>query len=1454
MLNKIIEFSIRQKLVVGLLVLFVIIVGVVELNKLPIDAVPDITDNQVQVITVSPSLGAPDIERLITIPVEQGCRSIPHIKQVRSFSRFGLSLVTIVFDDEADLYWARQQVNEKLQAVAGELPTGIGAPELAPVTTGLGEIYQYVLRPKPGYEHKYGPTELRTLQDWIVRRQLLGTPGVADVSSFGGKLKQYEVAVHQDKLKGFGLSITDLYDALEKNNQNTGGAYIEKGPTVLYIRSEGLTSSLDDIGKIVVRNLSNGTPVLIRDVADVQYGHATRYGVMTYNDQGEVAGAVVMMLKGENSSAVVKRVKSKISEIQKMLPEGVVLEAFLDRTKMVDNAIKTVETNLLEGALIVILVLVFFLGNVRAGLIVSSVIPLSMLFAVILMNRFGVGGNLMSLGAIDFGLIVDGSVIVVEVILHTLAHSERFKNVSLLSQEEMDKEVGRSTNRMIKSAVFSQIIILIVYLPILSLQGIEGKMFQPMAYTIAFAILGAFLLSITYVPMMCALVLSKKINHKDTASDKLSKWLERMYVPALQKVVGVPKTVLAITVGFFGMAVVLLMGMGGEFLPEIEEGDFAVETRLLTGSNLTNTLKSTQQAAGLLLKNYAEVEKVVTKIGTAEIPTDPMPFEAGDMIVVLKDKKEWTSAKTFDELSSKMTKTLEAVPGITVGFQYPVQMRFNELMTGARQDVVCKIYGEDLDTLRKYAQQLGKIVNSIDGTTALYEETVTGMPQVVIKYDRDAMAKYGLNIADINRTVNTAFAGQAAGLVYEGERRFDLVVRLAGEHRKNTADISNLLVSTAQGTQIALYNVATITEEEGVNQVQRENGRRRIIVGFNIDGRDVQGVVEELQQKVTKGLALPKEYSIVYGGAFENMNAAKDRLMVVVPVALLLIFVLLYFAFGSVSQGLIIYTAIPLSAVGGVLALWVRDMPFSISAGVGFIALFGVAVLNGILLVSEFNKLEKEGMSNVTERVLLGARTRLRALLMTAVVPAMGFIPMAISTGAGGAVQKPLATVVIGGLLFSTVLTLFVLPVFYLLFSVGMKYVRQGAIVGMLCVAMVNMVPMGAHAQQPMALETAIDLALKQNMALKAARSENKYYAELRKTATDIEQTQLLFEYGRFNSIMLDNKVSASQSFDFPTVYKRQRQVYNSMYGMSLLDTRQQEIALTAAVKKLYYELLVMRKRRVLLQYADSIYKDCATKQAHRLQAGDADVLELTAAQNQQLQLNAQLTALEADYGVLQNELQLLTNSSLPVVPTDMNPTYTLQQLPDTAEVHKTPGLQLYEQRTTTAKLTQQLEQARMLPTLSGGMGSATITGWQPTGSGEKYYGYDMRFNSVIVGLGVPIFYGAQRAKVRASGAIAEQRGTEQAWAHQQASAKVRQALSIYKQRQEMTSKYEATLLPNANKIIEAANKKRALGAIDYINWAILVNQAIAAQSDYLTAVQQQNEAAIALEQLTTTK
>ena len=835
MLDKIIHYSIRNKLVVGLFTIALIIWGSYSLMNLPIDAVPDITNNQVQVLTVAPSQSALDIERLVTFPVEQTMATIPGIEEMRSFSRFGLSVVTIVFEDKVDVYWARQQVNERLTVALEQIPPGIGSPELAPVTTGLGEIYQYIIRPEKGFEDQYDPMALRTIQDWIVRRQLLGTAGVADVASFGGYLKQYEIAINPDKLRSYNLGIDDVFTALQKNNQNTGGAYIDKKPTAYFIRSEGLIGSLEDIEKIVVANTSSGIPIQIRNIAEVNFGHATRYGAMTYNAEGEVVGAIVLMLKGENSNAVVNRVKERVEQIQKTLPEGVTIEAFLDRSDLVGRAIGTIELNLIEGALIVVIVLVLFLGNLRAGLIVASVIPLAMLFAVSMMHVFGVSGNLMSLGAIDFGLIVDGAVIIVEATMHHLGVR---KITQRLTQAEMDLEVYESASKIRTSAAFGEIIILIVYLPILALVGIEGKMFRPMAQTVSFAILGAFILSLTYIPMMSALFLSKDPQHKRNFSDRMMDYFHRKYTPIIQGALRYKLIVIISSLVLVVISAFIFIRMGGEFLPTLEEGDYAVETRVLTGSSLSYTVDAAMKGSDVLLKEFPdEVAEVVGKIGSSEIPTDPMPIEACDLIVVLHPKNQWTKATNMEDLAERMAETLEVVPGVTFGFQQPIQMRFNELMTGVRQDVAIKIFGEDLSVLTTLSKDVSGMIRSVEGVRDIYLEEVTGLPQIVININRDEVAKYGLNIEAINQAINTAFAGQSAGLVFENEQRYDLVVRLAAENRQSIEDVSNIFITAPSGEQIPLKQLAKVEFKIGPNQIQREDAKRRIIVGFNVRGQ-----------------------------------------------------------------------------------------------------------------------------------------------------------------------------------------------------------------------------------------------------------------------------------------------------------------------------------------------------------------------------------------------------------------------------------------------------------------------------------------------------------------------------------------------------------------------------------------------------------------------------------------
>ncbi|MCF2519549.1 CusA/CzcA family heavy metal efflux RND transporter [Dyadobacter sp. CY351] len=1445
MLNKIIRFSVKNKLVIGIFMLLWVIYGTYEVTQLPIDAVPDITNNQVQVITTAPSLGAEDVERLITFPIEQAISNIPGLKESRSMSRFGLSLISIVFDDESDVYWARQQVTERLSQV--EITDDANTPQLAPATTGLGEIYQYVLKPKDGFEKKYSLADLRTTQDWIVRRQLLGTPGVADVSTFGGDLKQYEVAVIPANLKALNISISDVFTALSRNNQNTGGAYIEKGPTVMYIRSVGLAGSMDDIRKIVVKNTNNGTPVLISHVADVRLGSAIRYGALTMAGKGELAGGIVMMLKGGNSSEVIKNVKLRVAEIQKTLPEGMEIEPFLDRTKMVNNAIGTVEHNLLEGALIVVLILVLFLGNLRAGLIVASVIPLSMLFAITMMNLFGVSGNLMSLGALDFGLIVDGAVIIVEAILHHMHFSKKYVNTERVTQAEMDEEVTGSASRMMNAAVFGQIIILIVYLPILSLSGIEGKMFKPMAQTVAFAVMGAFILSLTYIPMISALLISKKIVHKPNFSGRIMTRLENGYARLLSGALRIRKTLVVSAFALFGFAVFLFTQMGGEFIPQLEEGDFATETRLLVGTNLSTTIDAFKVISEKLKADYPEVEKIVSRIGSAEIPTDPMPIEGGDMIIVLKNKAEWKSAKTFPDLASKMAATAqEVMPGVTTGFQYPVQMRFNELMTGAKQDVVCKIFGEDLDKLAAYAEQLGSISKTVAGTADWYIEKVTGMPQVVIEFNRNEIAKYGMNIDDVNRTINAAFAGAAAGQIYEGEKKFDLVVRVGNEGRRNITDVQNLLITTPGGVQIPLYQVASIQEVEGPNQIQRENTRRRIIVGFNVRGRDVQSIVEELQDKVDAKMKFEPGYSITYGGAFENLQQAKSRLMIAVPIALLLIFIMLYFAFSSVKDGLLIYTAIPLSAIGGVFGLALRGMPFSISAGVGFIALFGVAVLNGIVLLSEFNRIRKEGLiHDAWEVVMTGTRNRLRPVLMTASVASLGFLPMALSNGAGAEVQRPLATVVIGGLISATLLTLFVLPGLYLLFDKKpkIKGLQPALTLLLICFAHIGF---SQTAQTPIGLDSAIQLALNKNLQIKSDRLAENASERLQSSSFDMAKTNVSADYGQVNSINKDNRIGISQTFSFPTVYANQRKVLEANFLAARATTRLTEQEIRAHVRQLFFEYTSLTERRRLLVYADSVYRLFETKSNLRFEKGAANVLEKTAAETRRQQITNQLNLINNDLEIAARQFNFLLQDSKSYVPkadrARINDPLTLS---DSTAMQELPLMELARHQQDAARYRWQTEKSKLLPDFTIGYNNQTLIGPQVVRGQELNYGAGKRFGYVSAGIGIPLFFKAHNARVAAA-KLDWERNQKQS---DLISLRLRNELDNARQQirkfRQSLEYYEGQGLKNADLIITTADQQFQEGDIDFLQWALLADQAITIKNEYINALNSYNLAVI---------
>ena len=1057
MFQKLITYSIRHKLVIGVLSIALAIWGVWSLMHLPFDSTPDITDNQVQVITQAPSLGAQEVEQYVTTPVEMALANIPRIQERRSISRSGLSVITLVFDDAADIYWARSQVSQVVEQLEKELPKNTET-EMGPIATGLGEIYHYTIRAKEGYEHKYSLTQLRTMQDWIVRKQLSGTPGVAEVSGWGGYVKQYEVAINTDQLNASGVSVNEVFEALQRNNANTGGSYIEQNSNQYYIRGIGVVKNLEDVANITVKTV-DGTPVKVGDVAKVQLGHATRFGAVTRNGEGEVVAGIAIMLKGENFQEVIKNVKERINQIQKSLPEGVVIEPFIDRTNLVDRVEGTIARNLIEGGLIVIFVLVIFLGNWRAGLVVASVIPLSMLFAFGMMKTFGIDGNLMSLGAIDFGMIVDSAVIIVEAVV-THINTGHFSQPEVraaylaqcqnggaatpfaLTQKQMDEEVHFSASRIRQSAAFGEIIIMIVYIPLMTLVGIEGKMFRPMALTVFFAILGAFILSLTYVPMASSLMLSRKVHTRKTFSDRMIEKLQAWYRPVLDWVLARNKDVITGAVALFCVSVVGFKYLGGEFIPSLEEGDFAVEMSMSQGTSLSQMVESCTKAEKLLKKEYPEIKQVVSRIGSAEIPTDPMPVERADIMIALKPKAEWTSAKTTPELMEKMEETLSAIPGLEAEISQPIQMRNNELLTGIKQDVAIKIFGDDLDVLTQQAGKVKKMIENVPGVSGIFVEEVAGLPQIQVKYNHEKMAAYGVSVDDISEILETTFAGAVAGSLYEGDKKFDIVLRMDPSQR-NVESLEQLSIPLKDGTNIPLSQVADIDYSPAPAQVSHEDGARRIYVGFNVKGRDVQSTLEDIQEILDEKLKLPDGYYYNYGGEFENLQSATNRLMVVIPIALVIILLLLYATVKNVRESLFVFSAIPLAAIGGVWALWLRGMPFSISAGVGFIALFGVAVLNGIVLIGQMNQMQREektadklsASSGVTElihhRIIESCMVRLRPVLMTALVASMGFLPMALSQGDGAEVQRPLATVVIGGLITSTLLSLLVLPAIY---------------------------------------------------------------------------------------------------------------------------------------------------------------------------------------------------------------------------------------------------------------------------------------------------------------------------------------------------------------------------------------------------------------------------------------
>ncbi len=1442
MINSIISFSIRNKLVVGLFVLGLIFWGGYSLSKLPIDALPDITSNQVQVITQSPALATSEVEKFITYPLEISLRTIPNVKDIRSVSRMGLSIITVVFEDEVATEVTRQQVAEKLKAAEPYLLQGAGVPEMAPITTGLGEFFQYTLEVDPAFKDQYSLADLRTYQDWLIKRQLLGIKGVVEVSSFGGNLKQYEVAIDPERLRAMNVSVNEVFKAIQINNSNSGGSYLEKGTDAYFIRSEGMLTSLEDIENTVVSQRGEaGLPILVKDVAKVGFGKAIRYGAMTRNGKGEAVGAVMLLLKGANANQVVQDVKAQLEIIGKTLPQGVHVVPYLDRSVLIGRAINTVEKNLIEGGLIVVFILVLLLGNLRAGLIVASVIPLCLLFAFALMHIFGVSANLMSLGAIDFGLIVDGAVIIVESIIHRL-HSHR--KGEELSQQAMDEEVGISAKAIFGSAAFGVIIILIVYLPIMALGGIEGKMFRPMAQTVSFAILGALILSLTYVPMMSALFLSKKISHEITIADRIMGFLYRGYQPLIHWALKQRKWVVIGAFGLFSASIALFMTLGGEFIPELNEGDFAVETILPTNASLSQSIKINSAAQAMLLKKFpTEVKQIVSRIGASEIPTDPMGVNACDLIIQLKDPSEWKNAETMEELEAKMDEALDVYPEVNFEFTQPIQMRFNELIAGVKSDIAVKIFGEDLQELFDHATEASRYIRSIDGVGDIKVQQIDGIPQLVVKYNRVKMAQYGLNVNEVNSAIKMTFAGETAGIVMEGEKRFDLVVRMDSVHRQDIQNLRELYIDLPSGSQIPLQEVAEVNYENAPLEISRDNTHRRITIGINVRGRDVESVVADIQKVMKNKITLPAGYYVTYGGTFENLQAAKSRLALVVPIALALIFVLLFFTFQSFLEAAIIYLAIPLSAIGGVVALWLRGMPFSVSAGIGFIALFGVAVLNGIVLLSFFKQLANEGLG-VEERLKKGLELRFRPVIMTAAVASLGFLPMALSHSPGAEVQRPLATVVIGGLITATFLTLVVIPVVYSIVMGRREQKLKAKGLGMIVLFILMSFSSTASGLRTsdsglissglrtLSLRTCLSLASTRNALLATGLADVKTAEALINSGKELPKGTVDAQYGKTQTYYSqDFTVMASQSIPWPTLLKAQVKSLTSAKVMSEKRLKITQNLVASSVKFYYYQILAQQKNLTFLASQDSLYTLMKRAATIKFQQGETNRLELMAAETRLREFQQKRLSLVADQKTAYQNLAYWINEP-GEFEIEGKESLAMESGAAGLDLSKNPTIELLAEQVEHGKLLTAVEIERLKPDLRIGVTTQSI---------ENVGGQ----NFVQAGLAIPIFGKGQKAK------IASAKLQEEAFVSQKIQAE--SALQTdYKNAEAAVAKYRASLayytstaLPQAALLEKTALKSYQQGEIEYVEMLQNTQQAWQIRESYIQEVNAYNQAII---------
>ena len=1442
MLDQIIQYSIRHKLIVLLFSFGIIGAGLYSLSQIPIGAVPDITNNQVQVITTSRNLATEDVEKFLTYPVELEMANLPGVKEIRSISKFGLSVVTVVFEDKMGAYLPRQLTAEKIKTAEERIPAEFGRPFMGPISTGLGEIYQYVIDVDPDYRDRYSLTDLRTIQDWIVKRQLSGIPGVVEVNTWGGFLKEYEVAIDPEQLRSMNIPLGDVFRALEKNNSVAGGGYIERQNQAYFIRGEGLATSLEDIENIVV-DRRDGLPIFIKDVAKVGYGHATRFGAITGNGEGEKVLGQVMMLKGANSKAVIDAVKERVAAIQPSLPEGVRINPFLERSELIGRTTATIAENLILGCLIVIFVVVLLLGNLRSGLVVASVIPLSLLFALSLMYIFGVDANLMSLGAIDFGIIIDGAVIIVEYIAYRITQ-ERNELAAVSKSERqglMDRITMAGASKMMNSAVFGQLIIIIVFIPILSLVGVEGKMFRPMALTFCFALIGAMLLCFTYVPVLASLVIKPTDPTKKTITSRLMALLTSLYRPTISWALRQKALVLSFATLLLAGAIFIFSRMGGEFVPTLDEGDFVVQPVLKTGTSLSKTVDMMTQMENIL-KRFPEVNQVVTRIGAAEVPTDPMSMEETDVIVTLHPKATWTSADSKDELANVVKEAMEEeIPGVDFEFTQPIEMRFNELITGVRADLAIKVFGEDLNILYSKALEIQDAISEVEGAADIIVEKTAGLPQMSVKYDRQKIARYGMNVDELNDIIAMGFAGKAAGTIFEGEKQFDLVVRYDREHRHNLTDIDQATVMLPNGTQMPLSEFAEITYTKGPAKISRDDTKRRVVVGVNVRNRDLESVVLDVQEIIEREVTFPSGYNVSYGGQFENLRAARQRLLVAVPVALVLIFVLLYFAFGSVGDAILIYTAIPLAAVGGVLVLYLRGMPFSISAGVGFIALFGIAVLNGIVLIEEFKSLKEEGLSNVRERILLGTQKRLRPVLLTASAAALGFLPMAISTSAGAEVQRPLATVVIGGLVSATILTLVVLPVLYAWVEErrAKRLNRKSAVITLLLCLGFGAV-WGQGQPTTVDLEQAIDLALENNRNLRASAQKIQQQQQLINSAFDIGNTEFYYFYDQANIAPNDkalNVFGIAQSIRFPSVYTAKKMVQEGQVLLAQDEWRMGQRTVTREVSKAYQTIVYWENLREEYTYLDSLYLQFAQAANRRLELGESSRLEKVIADSKREEIKLQLQQIQSEINQAYANLSLWMQADSP---------YQIQiedfvqlSLPP-LDTTNHPGISYFQHQIAAAEQQALLQRRERLPDLSLELFSGNNNGI----NAERLWG-------IQFGVCIPIWQKAHKARIAAAQTeiLAKAEMAEAyRWQLNTRYQALREELDKYQQEIDY---YQQTGQPVRDEILQHAQRAYQGGEINFLQYIQLLDNARMIEINYLKSIFEYNKTIIELQYIT---